>query len=187
MAIIPDEDLVAFVGELLPGEKGFLPIDANGAPAGPATKAQTVAPSVYVRAGFTDQNEPPLMTETGAPITDDMVPLHSVVYEFDENAVPPVLSSIEPMTAELNSPDFTLRCLGTGFTPSSKIYFAGQPEPIEYISAEEVTTIVKPSLPWGPATVEVKVDNSEALEFTFTEPAARSRQKAPPPRGSKTS
>lgn len=187
MANLTNEELVPLVGELAPGESGFLPLDANGTPSGPATKVQTAESSVVVKAGYTDQGEAPLITPSGAPITDQMEPFHSVVYEFDDSVAPPisaVLESILPNTAELNSPDVTLHCIGTGFTPSSVIYFAGQPEPIVFVSAEEVTTVVKPSLPWGAVTVNVSVDDSEALPFTFTEPAART---APPPRGSKTS
>ena len=86
------------------------------------------------------------------------------------------LTSIDPTTAVLNDPDLTLHCYGTAFTPSSTIYFADQPEPITFVSAEEVTTIVKPSLPWGAVTVPVRVDDSAPLDFTFTETASRRRR-----------
>ena len=93
-----------------------------------------------------------------------------------EPEVAPTVSSLDPATAELNSPDFPLHVHGTGFTEASVIYFAGQPEPIEFVSAQEITTIVKPSLPWGPATLPVYVQNgdliSNPLDFTFTEPVA---------------
>jgi hypothetical protein len=88
---------------------------------------------------------------------------------------PATLTSIDPNTAVLNDPDFTLTCTGSGFTPASTIFFADQPEPIVYVSAEEITTIVKPSLPWGAVTVPVRVDDSEPLDFTFTETAPTSR------------
>lgn len=92
-----------------------------------------------------------------------------------EPGMEPTLTSLDPATAELNSPDFPLRCLGTNFTASSVIMFAGQPEPIVFVSPEEITTIVKPSLPWGPATLPVLVKQgtyeTAALDFTFTEAA----------------
>jgi hypothetical protein len=88
---------------------------------------------------------------------------------------PPVLTSISPDTAELNSADVTMTCTGSGFTESSVINFAGQDEPIVFVSDTEITTVVKPSLPWGAVTVPVLVKNgaeeSAELSFTFTEPA----------------
>lgn len=89
--------------------------------------------------------------------------------------VAPTLTSLDPATAVLNDPDFTLHVHGSGFTASSVIVFAGQDEPIVFISATEITTIVKPSLPWGAVTVPVRVRNgteeSAPLDFTFTEAA----------------
>jgi hypothetical protein len=90
----------------------------------------------------------------------------------------PTLVSLDPATAELNSPDLTLRCLGTGFTPESVIVFAGVDEPIVFVSAGEITTVVKPSLGWGAVTVPVSVRVGEVTtdprDFTFTEAAAPS-------------
>lgn len=90
-----------------------------------------------------------------------------------EPDVAPTLDTLVPSTAELGSADFTLHLLGADFTPTSVIMFAGQPEPIVFISAEEITTIVKPSLPWGAVTLPVLVKNgaeeSDSLDFTFTE------------------
>jgi hypothetical protein len=87
---------------------------------------------------------------------------------------PPTLSSLEPNTAVLNDPDITMHVHGTGFTEESVIYFANQPEPIVFISPEEITTGITLSLGWGAVTVPVQVRNadgtmSNTLEFTFTE------------------
>lgn len=88
--------------------------------------------------------------------------------------VAPTLDELVPSTVELGAADITLHILGEGFTPTSVIYFAGQPEPIVFVSDEEITTGVKPSLGWGAVTVPVLVKNgdqsSAALDFTFTEP-----------------
>jgi hypothetical protein len=96
---------------------------------------------------------------------------------FDETNVQPatpVLSSINPDTAELDSADVTMTCIGEGFTPASVIVFAGQQEPIVFVSDTEISTVVKPSLGWGAVAVDVSVKNgtmeSDTLEFTFTEP-----------------
>jgi hypothetical protein len=84
----------------------------------------------------------------------------------------PTITSLEPNTAVLGSEDFPLHVMGTGFTPESVILFADQPEPIVYISAEEITTIVKPSLPWGAVTLPVQVQEGElvsnTMDFVFT-------------------
>jgi len=87
--------------------------------------------------------------------------------------VAPVLTSLDPDTAVKDSPDFTLRCLGSGFTESSVIMFAGQPEPIVFVSPSEITTGVKPSLGWGtdvgiPVSVKTGDLESATLDFTFT-------------------
>jgi len=91
-----------------------------------------------------------------------------------EPAAAPVLDSLDPATAELNTGDITLRCLGSGFSGDSAIYFANNPEPIVFVSEAEVTTIVKTDLPWGPATLPVWVQNADGqqsatINFVFTE------------------
>ena len=100
------------------------------------------------------------------------------IFEPPEPEVPeaPVLTSLDPNTAELNAPDITMHCHGTGFTAESVIVFAGQDEPIVFISANEITTGITLSLPWGAVTVPVSVRNADgqetaSLDFTFTEAA----------------
>jgi hypothetical protein len=87
----------------------------------------------------------------------------------------PKLTSLSPNTAELGSADITMVCNGSGFTPTSTIHFADYDEPTTFISATAVSTGVKPSLGWGPVSVDVYVKSgpfqSETLQFTFTEPA----------------
>lgn len=86
--------------------------------------------------------------------------------------VAPVLSSLDPNTAALDSADVTMHVHGTGFTASSVIHFATNDEPTVFVSDTEVTTVVKPSLGWGEVAVPVTVKNgtqsSNALDFTFT-------------------
>jgi hypothetical protein len=87
---------------------------------------------------------------------------------------PPTLEDLEPDTAVLGDPDFTLSCIGTGFDATSVINFAGQDEPTTLVSDTEVTTIVKPSLPWGAVGVPVFIKGGGAetdpIDFTFTDP-----------------
>jgi hypothetical protein len=101
----------------------------------------------------------------------------------------PVVSALAPDTAVLGDPDFTLSVQGTGFTEESVIMFAGQPEPIVFVSDTEVTTVVKPSLGWGAVAVQVSVKNvdgqeSNAMPFVFTE-AAPEAESAPAKRKSR--
>ena len=96
---------------------------------------------------------------------------------YDETNVQPAsptISALVPNTAVLGDPDVTMTITGTDFSPQSVIMFAEQPEPVTFVSETEISTIVKPSLPWGAVTVPVLVKNgtleSDPLDFTFTEP-----------------
>jgi predicted flap endonuclease-1-like 5' DNA nuclease len=94
---------------------------------------------------------------------------------------PIVLTSLEPATAEVGGPDFTMMAVGTGFMTDCSIVFNGGAEVTEYISPTLLSTIVRPSTASGPVSVPVLIrdrvgEESGALDFTFTEPVA-----APPP------
>jgi hypothetical protein len=93
----------------------------------------------------------------------------------------PTLTSLDPDTAVLGDPDLVMTCHGSGFTATSVINFADQDEPTTLVSDTAVTTGVKPSLGWGagPQPVYVRSGSavSETLQFTFTEPAARTTKK----------
>jgi hypothetical protein len=89
----------------------------------------------------------------------------------------PVLTSIEPSTAAIGDPGFTLYIKGEGFCSDSVIVFAGQDEPTRL--DEEMTTVstgVNMDVWHGADTLEVRVRNgdqvSEPLAFTFTAAAA---------------
>jgi predicted flap endonuclease-1-like 5' DNA nuclease len=95
--------------------------------------------------------------------------------EVAAEPVPLVLTSIEPDTAELGSPDVLLICTGTGFYKDSAILFNGGVEATDYQSMTELRTTVKPSTAStaGSYPVEVRdIDGtkSNAVNFTFTEP-----------------
>jgi hypothetical protein len=82
------------------------------------------------------------------------------------------LTSLSPDTAELGGEDVTVSFIGTGFDATCEIVFAGHSEETVLVSDTELTTIVKPSLGWGPVAVAAYVRNvitqSETLMFTFT-------------------
>lgn len=92
-----------------------------------------------------------------------------------EDMPPPDLDELVPATAELDSPDVTMHVMGSGFVAGSVIVFADHDEPVVFVSSEEITTVVKPSLSWGAVSVPVMVRNpdgkeSASLDFEFTEP-----------------
>jgi hypothetical protein len=85
----------------------------------------------------------------------------------------PTLGSLVPATAVVGAANLTMRCLGTGFVRGSVIIFGGGVENTVFVSATEVTTIVKPSTASGAATVQVQVRNPDGQAtvtrpFTFT-------------------
>jgi IPT/TIG domain len=84
----------------------------------------------------------------------------------------PVLTSLNPATAVLGDPNFTLSCIGEGFTADAVIVFNGLDEPTTVVSETEVTTGVDMSVWAAPATLPVTVrtaaGESAPLTFEFT-------------------
>lgn len=96
------------------------------------------------------------------------------------NPAAPVLTAIDPATIAIGEPTFTLHVLGTGFINGAVLVFANHDEPTTWLSPGEVTTDVNMDVWHGADIVPVLVRNpdgvvSNALDFTFTVPAARSR------------
>ena len=164
-------------------------VEQNTTIAGELYAEGEIAPALLMAAA-----EPPAR---GAKAADEIIlpvgppggPLQgsTMTGAFPESAIPPeppqpevpILDHLEPAEAVLGDPDFTLHVFGDGFTEESVIVFAGQDEPIVFVSVNEITTIVKPSLGWGAVTVQVQVRNagsevSAELPFTFTEPVVQS-------------
>jgi hypothetical protein len=87
----------------------------------------------------------------------------------------PVITSIAPDTAVIGDPSFTLVVTGTGFSADSVIVFAGHDEPTTLEADGTLSTGVNMGVWLGPDTLPVVVRNfnvvSNAVEFTFTEPA----------------
>jgi len=136
--------------------------------------------SAEVREGSGDFASPGQFNLSGNPIYESLPPADGTGVgggggPEPEPGMEPTLTSIDPATAVLGDPDVTVHYHGTNFTESSVIYFAGQPEPIAFISPEEITTIVKPSLPWGAVTLATYVQQgaytTDPQNFTFTEAA----------------
>lgn len=85
-----------------------------------------------------------------------------------------VLTSLVPNTRVIGTAVFTLRVLGSNFTPQSKISFDAVDLTTVYVSATEVTAQVDPAAATaGAKNVLVKnpgVANSNTLTFTYTAP-----------------
>jgi hypothetical protein len=89
---------------------------------------------------------------------------------------PPVVTSLNPTSAEIGGVDVTLHVIGTGFTGDCAILFNNAPEPTTLVSATELTTVVKPSLAEIAIDVPVAVKlssyyTSPPQTFSFTAPA----------------
>jgi hypothetical protein len=91
-----------------------------------------------------------------------------------EAPAPPVVTALEPSTAVLGSPSFTIHVHGTGFLADSVIVWNGSDEVTTVVSTTEVTTGVNMATAAVATTLPVAVRNgavvSNALAFTFTAP-----------------
>lgn len=88
----------------------------------------------------------------------------------------PTVSSLNPGSATVGDPDFTLHVMGTNFTPESVIVFNGGEEITVYVSATELTTGVNMATVTGAYTVPVAVLSSdgvlsEPVNFVFQDAA----------------
>jgi len=166
------------IGDLLPGNFGWLPLDSAGKPSGPATLAfpgiQTAVARVF--ASFQPNlNIDALVTPAGGPLNDKMNANSDRLYipaRPNEPTAPPTLASISPATAVIGGADLVLTCTGTNFSPTCKIIFNGGEEPTTFISPTSVTTVVKPSLASTPGAypvvVRTELGETAPQSFTFT-------------------
>ena len=98
---------------------------------------------------------------------------------FTTDGPPPTISSLNPATAKLGDPNFTLHVIGTNFRAGAVINFAGMDEPTTLVSPTEVTTLMNMAVWLGPdPAVPVKVRSAVGVEsnvmpFSFTVTAAR--------------
>jgi hypothetical protein len=91
---------------------------------------------------------------------------------------PPVLTALDPVTAALGDPSFTLHVTGEGFVPNAIILWNGGAEPTTVVSPTEVTTEVNMATASVAAAIPIQVRNGEGglsntLTFALTEVGAR--------------
>jgi len=80
--------------------------------------------------------------------------------------------SLNPPSAVIGDPDFTIHVLGQGFDVDCQIIWNGSPEPTTFVSATELTAGVNMATVVGPATIPISVRNKDgmdtnALDFEF--------------------
>lgn len=122
----------------------------------------------------------------GAELVDDVVEGDAVgqwswptpVNAPGSGSAAPVLTALEPDTAVLGTPSFTLHVRGTGFAPDAVIVWNGSDEPTTVVSPTEATTGVNMDTATSAVTVPVLVRNGDgsvtgSLPFTFTAQAAK--------------
>ena len=144
-------------------------------PAEPAGLEYDTPPAVWVPGTVVPQDTlPEDMTET--EYVQWMYDNHTPFWAIKKNLLlryPPVLSGLEPTTAAIGDPSFTLKVSGTGFIVyESTIVFAGLDEPTQLNEDGTVSTGVNMDYWHGPDVIQVQVRNgtqySEPLDFTFT-------------------
>lgn len=90
--------------------------------------------------------------------------------------VPATISSLNPSTATVGDPSFTLQVMGSGFIESSVIMFNGLEEPTTFVSDSELTTDVNMSVWLAAAVVPISVLSAgvvtDSLDFTFVDSGA---------------
>jgi hypothetical protein len=125
----------------------------------------------------------------GIELVDDVLPGFAVGQWSLQGAAPPppVVTALEPATAVVGAPSFTLHVRGTGFGPGSVIVFAGQDEPTTVVSDTEITTGVNMAVWTAPdPAVPVLVRAADGVEsaaqtFAFTAAAGRAGARTPTP------
>lgn len=73
---------------------------------------------------------------------------------------PPIITSLNPISAVLGSPSFTLEVNGTGFDAESHIVWNGGAEPTVFVSSTKLTTGVDMSTAQVAIDIAVQVVNS---------------------------
>jgi hypothetical protein len=88
--------------------------------------------------------------------------------------IPPTIASLNPASAAIGDPSFTLHVIGANFRANSVINWNGSPEPTTYVSPTELTTQVDMSTATTPTAIPVTVEtfDRETAPLTFDLQAA---------------
>jgi len=99
-----------------------------------------------------DPRRAPIHMPIALPPPGQFYPTDGIPYPNPDNpptppvVVPPVIVSLNPTTATVGDPDFTLHVLGTGFKADDVLMWNGAPEATTFVSDTELTTGVTMSL-----------------------------------------
>jgi hypothetical protein len=161
-----------FVGDLLPGDKGWLPLDENGTPIGPATKAAPVAPALACAVVATDGSagQDVLTTPTGAPITDEMEANPDFRLPGSGGTAPtlPAITLLTPNSAPLGA-DLALVITGDALAGATSVDVGGTPHvPTSSTDVEVAVTLPMASLVEGAHNVMVTTPGGTSNQLTLT-------------------
>ena len=164
----------SLIGELTPGQQGWLPLDDAGTPSGPATIQPPPGPNAKacsVKASTPEeiaQGWDALLTSTGAPITDHNV--SNVDRRFPNDPanpapVTPTISSISPATAPAGA-DLALTILGTNLTGATAVTVAGTASvPTSATGTGVEATVLAATMVAGTLQVSVTTPNGTSNEL----------------------
>jgi hypothetical protein len=172
------------VGELAPGQTGWLPLADDGTPSGPATISPPPGPNAkacsvkHNEQEAIDAGHDVLVSSSGAPLSP---PLQSNVDRRVGDQVPPpevlvpTLTLLTPDTAPAGV-DLSLMIAGNDLDGATEVLVNGTSSPVVTGTESSVTTtVLAATLVEGAAIVSVTTPNgpSNTLSLTVTAPVGR--------------
>lgn len=171
------------VGELQPGDDGWLPLDEAGMPTGPATKLPPPPPALACAVSVNatvplPEGESLLLSESGAELTP---PLQNNpdrrVAGTEPAAALPTISALSPNSAPAGV-DLTLTISGTGLTGATNIDVSGTAHTPDAGGSDTSVSTTIPGVEMVAGTLQVLVVTpagaSTQLPLTVTGVAGRS-------------
>jgi len=138
-----------------------------------ADQSPTYVPPVYPPPA--DPRAAPPGSPIALPQVGTRYPQEGIPYPDPDRdpLLDPTVTSLNPATAVVGAPNFTVHVIGTQFDPLAVILWNGSPEPTTRVSATELTTEVNMASVTGAYTVQVGVLSgagvmSNTLPFAFT-------------------
>jgi hypothetical protein len=173
------------IGELTPGQQGWLPLDESGTPSGPATIQPPPGPNAKacsVKASTAEeiaQGWDALLTSTGAPITDHNTSNVDRRFPNDPaNPPPPLVPSITTLTPSTGPAgiDLALVIAGTNLTGATAVNAGGTPATLGTVSGTAVeATVPAASMVEGTLQVSVTTPSGTSNELPLTVAATVTR------------
>ena len=173
------------VGELTPGQSGWLPLDESGTPSGPATVSPPPGPDAKacsVKHNLQediDNGHDALVSSSGAPLIPPLTSNVDRRFPGDDEAPPPVvlvptILSLTPATAPAGV-DLALSIAGNDLDGATSVDVNGVASAATGDSTTVTTTVLAATLVEGSANVMVVTPNgaSNQLPLTITAPVGR--------------